>query len=180
MSYEAIARRYAQAVFELGKESGQLGAVLKQLTALAEVLSGSEELRAVLGNPLVDDASKEAILIEVSGRLGSNETATRALRVLAQNGRLMALPDIARVLARLADEDSRTLRATVTSAAALSDSYRSKLRAELEKVTGQKVEMVTRVDAGLIAGVVVQIGDRVIDGSARAKLQRFREGLTQN
>ena len=179
MSYEAIARRYAQAVFEIGKESGQLAAVSKQMTALAEVFSGSAELREVLTNPLVDDAAREAILVEIGQRLGANETAIRTLRVLAQNGRLPALPDIARVLSRLVDEDTRTLRATVTSAGPLDDAYRAKLRAELEKVTGQKVELTVRTDPQLIAGVVVQIGDRVIDGSVRAKLSRFRESLAQ-
>lgn len=179
MSYEAIARRYAQAVFELGKESGQLAALSKQMTALGEVFAGSEELRDVLTNPLVHDEAREAILVEIGQRLGVNDIATKALRVLAQNGRLPALPDIARALSRLVDEDSRTLRATVTSAGPLTESYQSRLRAELEKVTGQKVELTVRTDAALIAGVVVQIGDRVIDGSVRAKLSVFRESLAQ-
>jgi F-type H+-transporting ATPase subunit delta len=180
VSYEAIARRYAQAVFELGKESGQLAPLSKQMNALAEVFLGSAELRDVLTNPLVDDSAREAILIEIGKRLGAVETAIQTLRVLAQNRRLPALPDIARVLSRLVDEDSKTLRATVTSAGPLTDAYQQKLRAELENVTGQKVELTVRTDAALIAGVVVQIGDRVIDGSVRAKLSRFRESLAQS
>lgn len=179
MSYEAIARRYAQAVFELGKESGQLVQISKQIGALAEVFDESEELRSVITNPLVDDGAREAILIEIGQRLGAGDVAIRTLRVLAQNRRLPALPDIARTLSRLVDEDTKTLRATVTSASALSDGYLAKLRAELEKATGQKIEMTVKRDDALIAGVVVQIGDKVIDGSARAKLRRFREGLTQ-
>lgn len=178
MSYEAIARRYAQAVFELGKERGELAALSQQIDALAATFAGSDELRDVLTNPLVDESAREAILVEIAKRLSAGDTAVRALRVLAQNRRLPALPDIARVLARLVDEDSKTLRATVTSAGPLSDAYLAKLRAELEKTTGQKVVITTRTDAALIAGVVVQIGDRVIDGSVRAKLARFRESLT--
>lgn len=179
MSYEAIARRYAQAVFELGKEGGELAPLSKQITALADVFAGSEELREVLTSPLVDDGAREAILVEIGKRLGAGETALRTLRVLAQNGRLAALPDIARVLTRLVDEDTKTLRATVTSAAPLSEAYLAKLRAELQKATGQSVEITARTDASLIAGVVVQIGDRVIDGSVRAKLSRFRDSLSQ-
>ncbi len=179
MSYETIARRYAQAVFELGKESGQLVPLSKQMTALGEVFAQSEELRNVLTNPLVSDTAREAILVDIGTKLGANDTALRTLRVLAQNRRLGALPEIARALSRLVDEDTRTLRATVTSAAALSDGYLSKLRGELEKVTGQKIEMTVHKDPALIAGVVVQIGDKVIDGSVRAKLQLFREGLAQ-
>jgi F-type H+-transporting ATPase subunit delta len=180
VSYEAIARRYAQAVFELGKESGGLAGLSSQITALAEVFSGSAELREVLTNPLVDDPAREAILVEIAHRLGAGEIATRTLRVLAQNRRLRALPDIARALSRLVDEDAKRLRATVTSAGPLGDGYLARLRAELEKVTGHEVQLTARTDPQLIAGVVVQIGDRVIDGSVRAKLARFRETLSQS
>lgn len=179
MSYEAIARRYAQAVFELGKESGQLVALSKQMTSLGEVFAGSAELRAVLTNPLVSEQAAEAILIEIGQRLGVNDTASRTLRVLAANRRLAALPEIAKALSRLVDEEQKTLRATVTSAGALSEGYLSKLKAELEKTTGQKIEITVNKDPSLLAGVVVQIGDKVIDGSVRAKLRLFREGLVQ-
>jgi F-type H+-transporting ATPase subunit delta len=179
VSLEAIGKRYAQAVFELGKEAGQLPALAKQIRSMAEVFQGSEELRAVLTNPLVADDAREKILVEIGQRLGVSETAQRTLRVLAQNRRLSALPEIARALDRMVDEDTKTLRATVTSAGALSESYLSRLTAELNKVTGQKVVLTVRTDPGLIAGVVVQIGDRVIDGSVKAKLSRFREGLLQ-
>lgn len=177
MSYEAIARRYAQAVFELGKESNSLTELSKQMTALADVFSESEELRAVLTNPLVADQAREAILIDIGHRLGASDTALRTLRVLAHNRRISALPEIARALSRLVDQDQKTLRATVTSAGPLSEGYLARLGAELTKVTGNKVVLTVRTDPTLIAGVVVQIGDRVIDGSARAKLSRFREGL---
>lgn len=180
MSYETVARRYAQAVFELGKESGQLAALSKQMTAMAEVFHGSDELRGVLTNPLVDDKAREAILIEIGQRLGAGETAIRTVRVLAQNRRLPALPEIARALSVMVDQDTKTLRATVTSASALQEPFLAKLKAELEKATGQNVNLTVKTDAALIAGVVVQIGDRVIDGSVRAKLSRFRESLAQS
>lgn len=179
MSYEAVARRYAQAVFELGKESGTLVELAKHIQSLADVLSGSDELRSVLTNPLVPDDARENILVEIGKRLGVSDTAIRTMRVLAQNRRIGALPDIARALSRLVDQDQKTLRATVTSAGALSEGYLARLGAELTKVTGHKVVLTVRTDPSLIAGVVVQIGDRVIDGSVRAKLSRFREGLLQ-
>lgn len=179
MSYETIARRYAQAVFELGKESGKLTEISTQISAMADVLQQSEELRAVLTNPLVEDAAREAILVDIGQRIGLGETSLRTIRVLAQNRRLGALPEIGRTLARMVDADSKTLRAVVTSAGPLSEGYLSRLGAELTKATGQKIVLTVRTDPTLIAGVVVQIGDRVIDGSVRAKLSRFREGLSQ-
>lgn len=179
MSYEAVARRYAQAVFELGKESGQLTALSKQITSLSEVYASSKELRDVLTNPLVEHSAQEAILTEIGKRLGASDTAIKTLRLLAQHRRLPALPDIARALSRLVDAEQKTLRADVTSAGPLSEGYLARLRATLEKVTGHKIEMTVHDDPSLIAGVVVKIGDRVIDGSARAKLRRFRESLEQ-
>lgn len=179
MSYETVARRYARAVFELGKESRELAPLSAQMTALGEVFASSQELRDVLTNPLVADEAREAILTDIGKRLGAGDIALKTLRVLAQNRRLAALPEIARSLSRLVDEDSRTLRAIVTSAGPLSEAYLGKLRGELEKATGQKIDFTVHKDPALIAGVVVQIGDRVIDGSARSKLQRFRESLAQ-
>src|SRR5262249_19006960 len=125
VSYESVARRYAQAVFELGKEGGTLVELSRQISALGDVYAGSEELRNVLNNPLVAPDVQEAILVEIGGRLQSGEIALRTLRVLAQNRRLPALPDIARALTRLVDEDTKTLRATVTTASPLSEDYRA-------------------------------------------------------
>lgn len=177
MSYEAIGRRWARAIFEIGKETGAVAAITKDIQAFADVYAGSEELSTVLDNPLVPEAAREAILVEIAGRLGVSEQAKNALRLLAKKRRLVALPDIARQLGRLADEDANVIRAEVTSAGPLSESYLAKLKAELEKATGSKVTLAHRIDKSLIGGVVTKVGDQVVDGSIRARLATFREGL---
>ncbi|HVY46849.1 MAG TPA: ATP synthase F1 subunit delta [Minicystis sp.] len=177
MSYEAVARRWAHALFELGKETSSLVDLNKDVRAFADVYASSAELRDALDNPLVPEPSREAILVDVAGRLGVGETAKNTLRLLAQKRRLAILPDLARQLARLTDEDANLVRATVTSAAPLSDAYKDRLRAALEKATGKKVTIAHEVDPTLVAGVVTKIGDRVIDGSLKARLQGFRESL---
>ncbi len=177
MSSEAIGRRYARAIFEIGKESGTLAALSREITTFADLWAESAELRSALDNPLVPEESRDAILRDVAERLSLSETARNTLRLLAKNRRLLALPDIARQLARLTDEDQALLRATVTSAGPLSEAYVAKLRAELEKATGRKVSLTHEQDPSLIAGIVTRIGDQVIDGSARARLQSFRESV---
>lgn len=177
MSQEAVARRYARAVFELGKESGSLTKLIEDVKSFASAWDASEELREVLGNPLVPSDAREAILKDVGQRLGMSELSVNTLRLLTRRGRLSALPDLAAQLARLADEDAQVVRAEVTSAAPLDSVYLKKLQTELEKATGRKVVVTTAVDPSLIAGVVTKIGDRVIDGSARARLSSFRESL---
>jgi F-type H+-transporting ATPase subunit delta len=177
MSYDAIARRWATAIFEIGKEAGALARVEGDVSAFAKLYADSEELAAVIGNPLVPEASREAIITDIAAKMGVSDVAQRTLRLLARKRRLAALPDIARQLARLVDDDQNVLRAEVTSAGPLAADYLDKLAGELAKATGKKVVVSHKQDKALIGGVVTKIGDRVIDGSVRARLDGFRESL---
>lgn len=177
MSYEAIARRWARAMFELGKETSTLPRLNTDVDAFASAYAGSPELVAVLDNPLVAHDAREAIIGEVAERMGLSETARGTLRLLARKRRLAALPAIARQLVRLTDDDQNLVRAEVSSAGPLSEDYLGKLRAELEKATGKKVVVTHKLDKSLIGGVVTRLGDRVIDGSVKTRLATFRESL---
>jgi F-type H+-transporting ATPase subunit delta len=177
MSHEAIARRYARALFEIGKESGTLSPLAREIEDAASMYTASEDLRVLLDNPLVPEAQREDVLSEISARAGLSDTTKNTLRLLARRRRFVALPEIARQLARLVDQDQNLARALVTSAGPLSDGYLDRLRAELEKATGKKIAITHKQDPSLIAGVVTQIGDQVIDGSLRARLSSFRESL---
>jgi F-type H+-transporting ATPase subunit delta len=177
MSKEAIARRYARAVFELGKEQKSLPQLARDLADFSASFEKSDDLRMVLENPLVREDQREAVLKEIGQRASMSETALSTLRLLAQRHRLAALPDMVRQLEKLVDDDAGVLRATVTSATPLSESYLGKLGAELEAATGKKVVITHTQDPTLIAGIVTRIGDRVIDGSVKARLESFRESL---
>lgn len=180
MSYEAIARRWARAVFDLGKETGKVADLNRDISSFAELYAGNAELAQVLDNPLVPDAAREAIVSEISEKMSLADTARGTLRLLAQKRRLVALPEIARQLARLADADANIVRAEVTSAGPMTDAYLGKLRAELEKATGKNVLIDHKQDSSLIAGIVTRIGDQVIDGSVRARLANFKDALLRS
>lgn len=180
MSYEAIARRWARAVFELGKEGGNLADLSRDITAFAETWTNHEELSAIVDNPLIPETSRTAVLREIFDKMGLVDGAKATLRLLAQKRRLAALPDIARALARLVDEDANVVRAEVTSAGPLTEAYLGRLRGELEKATGKKVTITHKQDKSLIGGVVTRIGDQVIDGSVRARLAGFRDSLLRS
>jgi F-type H+-transporting ATPase subunit delta len=177
MSHEAVARRYARAVFELGKESSTLPALLKDLSAFSAMYDESDELELMLTNPLIPETSREAVVAELGQRLSLSTASVSTLRLLARRGRMPALSAITVELARLVDDDANVVRAEVTSAVALTAAYAKRLQAELEQATGHRVVLTQRVDPSLIAGVVTRIGDRVIDGSARARLAGLRESL---
>lgn len=178
MSQEAIGRRYARAIFELARETNQGGAVAEQLSRFADVYEGSDELRLTLDNPMVDDKTREAIVLDIAARVTDGAAADlvrRSLKLIAQNRRERAVSAIARGLRKLVDESDKIVRAKVTSAGPLSDAYLGQLKSEIERATGGKVIITHEIDASLIAGVVTQIGDRVVDGSLRTRLRTFRE-----
>jgi F-type H+-transporting ATPase subunit delta len=177
VSYESIARRYAQAIFELGADTGSGAAITREVADFAATYEASAELRSALDNPLVPETEREALLRDVAERVGTSETTQSALLLLLRRRRMAAVPDIARQLGRLADREADIVRATVSSATRLSDDYLARLRAELEKATGKKVVVNQLEDPSLIAGVVTRIGDRVIDGSVKARLASFRDAL---
>lgn len=177
MSQETVGRRYARAIFEIGKETGTLSALAREIEDFAAMYADHEDLRAVLQNPLVPEAEREAVLRELASRSGASETALSTLRLLARRRRLSALPEIARALVRFVEEDQNLVRALVTSAGPLGEAYLARLRGELERATGKRIAITHKQDPSLIAGVVTQIGDQVIDGSVRARLSSFRESL---
>jgi F-type H+-transporting ATPase subunit delta len=177
MSAEAIARRYARAVFELGREEKNLPVITRDLGDFSASFEKSEDLRVVLENPLVSEAQREAVLVEVGQKMSMSTTALSTLRLLAQRRRLSALPEMVRQLEKLVDDDAGVLRAEVTSATPLNESFLAKLRAELEGATGKKVVISHKQDPSLIAGIVTRIGDQVIDGSVKARLESFRDSL---
>lgn len=173
----AVAQRYAKALFALGEESNQLEGLVAELTRAAEAYDSSAELRGTLENPLVPHAAKSAILGDVAQRLSLGASAKNTLLLLSDRRRMRALPAIVRELRILSDKKRGVLRAQVTSAKPLTPAYLDRLKVQLEKMTGKKVEIDLTEDPELLAGVVARIGDRVYDGSLRSRLREMRAQL---
>jgi F-type H+-transporting ATPase subunit delta len=179
MSTESVARRYAQALFELALESNELGAIRRELGAFVEVQAESAEFRAVASSPLCSDEARDRMVEELGQRLGASALVVSLVRLLGRRRRLGVLSELDRQFGELCDEHQGVLRATVRSATVLGEDYRSRLRAEIEQATGKKVVLRCEHDPTLIAGIVTQIGDRVVDGSIRGKLEQLRQSLRQ-
>jgi F-type H+-transporting ATPase subunit delta len=177
MSLAAVAERYARALFELGVEAGQLAQVTGEVRRVADLYRESPDLKYVLGNPVIPDDKREALIGDLSSRLGLSAAVQSALRLMAARHRLPALPDMSRELERLADEQAGVVRVTVTSAQPLSDAYCRELGIELEQVTRRKVVLERRQDPALLGGVITRIGDRIIDGSVRGRLDALARQL---
>jgi F-type H+-transporting ATPase subunit delta len=174
----AVAERYARAIFELGVEAGQVVALSEQIRSFADTYASSRELQAVLDNPMVDADKRAAILVDVATRVGLTGVGLNAVKLLADRKRLGSLPEIARRLATLADEKGGVVRATVTSAGPLPESFYERLGKELEAATQRKVAIDRQQDPSLIAGVVTRIGDNTIDGSVKGRLAEIERQLS--
>ena len=180
MSQAPVADRYARAIFELGVETGQLAPITEQIRRFASAYTASAELRAVLDNPLITPEQRAAVLADLAGRLGLMGNALSLIKLLAQRKKLRVVPELARRLDRFSDEKAGVVRATVTSAKAMPDSFYAKLVAELESATAHKIVLERREDPTLIAGFVTRIGDNTIDGSVRGRLIEIERQLVSN
>ncbi|MBM4358169.1 MAG: F0F1 ATP synthase subunit delta [Deltaproteobacteria bacterium] len=174
---QAIARRYARAVFELGRDTNTLESLVTDMTRLAEAYASSAELREIDRLPNISDAARRAVLSELGKAFGASEAAINTVALLADRQRLSLLPDVAALLSEMGDEHAGVVRATVRSAKKLAPAYVTRLADRIAQVTGKKVVITTEEDPSLIAGVVAQIGDRVIDGTVRGRLDRLAESL---
>jgi len=177
---DTVAERYAQAIFELGVETGGVTALIEDFRRLAEVYEESEELRKIMNNPLVSVTDRLATVNELCDRLGLTDLAKNAAGLLTRRKRMYALTGIANELDRLSDQRAGIVRATVVSAEPLSESYAEKLADELKAMTGKRIVLDQRHDPELLAGLVIRIGDQVIDGSARTKLAELSAHLLQS
>jgi len=172
-----VSRRYAQALLELGSETGQLDALVEEISAAAAAYEASAELQAALENPLFPYAVKKNILADLAEGLGLGQTTRNALFLLNDRRRLRALPSIARLLREMNDKRAGLLRAEVVTAAPLSEAYYARLQQQLEKMTGKKVVLDRREDPAILAGVVTRIGDTLYDGSLRSRLHEIKHAL---
>ena len=170
-----VARPYAEAAFKLADEAGALGKWSEMLAALAMVAQ-DPRVRAAVADPNLTAARAAGLLISIlSGKLSGD--AENLLRVLAENGRLELLPEMHAQFEALKNEREGVLEAEVHSAFELTDAQVADLVQRLEKKTGRKVRAKIEIQKDLIAGVRIVLGDKVIDGSARAQLGALETAL---
>ena len=167
---------YASALFEIARAEGNLERVEAELYQVARALEGSEELRSRL--------TDQALPVELRQGIVEDLLADRALPVtkalvsfVVGSGRARDLPAIIDLLVRRSADDRAEAIAEVRSAIPLDDDQQRRLADALSKRTGQKVSVKVNVDPSILGGIVATIGDTVIDGSVRRRLDQLRENL---
>ncbi len=170
-----IARPYAQAVFRLARESKSLTAWSDRLQRLAAIAQDSE-MAKVVGNPKFSAGQVAELFVSLSGEPGDQEL-TAFVGLLAENERLSVLTQIQEIYEQLKSADEGVKDATIFSAFPLDDAQLKNLMSQLETHFGSKLQPHVEVDAALIGGVKVAVGDQVLDASVRGKLDAMATAL---
>ena len=181
-----VARPYAQAAFEVAQENNALAELSESLSA-ARVLLEDGQVVDFLAAPSLTEKERleflQGLFAEAVGEgsvfAGGNLHGTNFLRLLLENGRVVALPEIAEQFEALRAKVENTVDAVITSAAPLSDEQQREMAASLRERFGREVNITTEIDENLIGGAVIRAGDVVIDGSLRARLDGLANALTK-
>lgn len=174
MARAPIAKRYAQALFELARDAGREEAWLDSLREVEAALS-DEAAALFFGDPRIPRERKAAVVGDVAA--GADETVAKFTGLLAQKQALGVFPAIVREYGQLLNESLGRAQATVTSAVALTAEQQARLSASLGAMLGKEVVLDAHEDADIIGGIVVRVGDQIIDGSVRARLDGLRQSL---
>lgn len=173
----AIAQRYARALFALGQEDGDPAALLAEVEELTETATVMPDLQRVLFTPIHPRAERRAVVAELARRLEHSDETRSFAMILVDENRMPLLPEIAAELRTLVEEAAGRVVAKVTSARPLGQGEEEELRRVLSQRTNAVVTLDTSVDPELIGGVVVRVGDLLFDGSLRTQLDSLRGSL---
>src|SRR4051812_32323927 len=167
MAAGSVSRRYARALFSMGVDRGTFEQLGKELDAVAELWSGSPELRQALENPIFKASEKRAVLQGLLPRVAPTADVQKFVVLLLDRRRLHGIAAIARAYREMADVHTGRVRAHVTSAQPLAAAELERVRQSLARRTGKQVILESSVDPTLIGGLVARVGDLVLDGSVR-------------
>jgi F-type H+-transporting ATPase subunit delta len=167
---------YADALFRVAAAEAKLGEVEDELFRFARVIEGSNELREALTDSSTPAARRQQIVEDLlAGKATTTTTALVSMVVGAGRGR--ELPEIINSLVSKIAQSSNKVVAEARSAVNLTDDQRQRLAAALSKATGKDVEVKVIVDPRVMGGIVAQIGDSVIDGTVRHRLEQLRKAF---
>jgi len=174
---EEIARVYATALFEAARERGKLDAIREQLGTFADALAENRDLQLFFFSPYFSSAEKEDGLKRSIA--GAEPEVVNFLNLLIEKHRMPVIFRIRRQFDALWAKENKRLGVTVTSAVELDPEIVQRVGAEIEQQTGNTVELQSRVDPDILGGLVVQVGNVVLDTSIRNRLEKLRKSVAQ-
>ena len=176
METTSVARRYAQALYSYAAEEKALDAVREDCLAIRQLIQSSQEFSDFVGNPTVPaDVSDNALVAMFEGK--SDAVTLRFLRFLGQRSRLAELDGVCNLLEQRICDDAGILNVTITAAHDLSADQVDGMKKKLGERYSKQIEATVAVDASLIGGFKIQVGDHIQDFSIATKLEQFEQGV---
>jgi len=176
MANETRTQAYAEAMYAVARAEGDVDEVEDELFRFARVLEGSDDLRDKLADPHIPTATRLQIVTDLLGDR-ARPTTVHLVNLLVGNGRTHELAAIVDTMVALSARQANKEIAEVRSAIALTDDQKARLAVALGQATGKQVEVKVIVDESIQGGIVARVGDTVIDGSIRRRLEQLRNTL---
>ena len=174
---EQIARVYADALFGVAKDRGKLDAIREQLGQVADAIAGNHDLQVFFFSPYFSSAEKrDGIARAVSG---AEPELINFLELLAEKHRMPAIFRVRRRFDELWAVENKRLEVRLTSAVELDPAIVERVGAEIERQTGHRIDLESNVDEDILGGLVLRVGNMVLDASVRNKLERLRRQVAQ-
>ena len=177
MKQTILARRYAKALFAVGKEQDNFEGYNEALQGLAGLYVSRPEVADALTNPLYPLDIREKIMAGMIKSMGVDKIMGNFLNLLIQKKRVEILPEIAEEFQSMVDDEKNISHGNVISAIELSAELQANVQTTLEKLTGKKVKLTTSVDPTIIGGIIAKVGDLVLDGSIKTQLAGLKDSI---
>jgi ATP synthase F1 delta subunit len=174
---QEAARVYAEALFDVAKDRGKLDAIRDELSQLVDAVDGNRELQVFFFSPYFSSAEKEDGLKKAIA--DAEPELVNFLELLIEKHRMPVLFRIRRQFEALWAKENKRLGVTVTSAVELDPEIAKRIGSEIEEQTGDTVELESRVDPDILGGLVVQVGNMVLDTSIRNRLEKLRKSVAR-
>ena len=169
-----LAERYAAALFDIADERRMLDEVASDLRELRAMLAASVDLSRLVTSPILTRREQGKAIATLAERAGFSPLIRDFLAVVAKNRRLFAIPAMIEAYIEKLAEQRGEITAEVIAARPLSETQLALLSDQLRRSVGRRVSVDARVDPGLIGGMIVKVGSRMVDGSVKSKLQRLQ------
>ncbi|MCW3004093.1 MAG: atpH [Conexibacter sp.] len=175
---EEIAQVYARSLFEVAKEQDRLATVREQIGQFADALNENRELSIFFFSPYFNTAEKKDGL----GRVleGADDVVANFLALLIENHRMPAIFRLRREFEVLWEQENQLLPVTITSAVALDAATVKSIGDAIGRQTGQQVELTSNVDPDVLGGLVVRVGNSILDASIRNRLENLRRSVARS
>ncbi|MBW1680059.1 MAG: ATP synthase F1 subunit delta [Deltaproteobacteria bacterium] len=172
-----ISKRYAKALLSIGREDGNYEEYGKNLREFADFCTSSPEFYRVISSRIYSGEERGGVLDWALEKSGFAPVVKNFLRLLLEKNRIGAIAEIADYYEKLTDEIANIARAEIITARPIKEDTLGRVKQALTGLTSQDVKVQIREDASLIGGIIVKIGDLVLDGSVRAQLEGLKESL---